>query len=322
MPIKDATRARVRARGIAQVQNNREDDNGTLKVINGLAESAISGTGAEENFYDALDDQDSSDSAATPKLERSNSTRTVIIRLEPARPIDGLPSRSRSPIPFFNLDSTSTLPPAIVPSLTTIEKVVAAKVFFELHYHALLKKEFSTPRDQRKAQLELEISRLGLSESDSRSVRAAWIASETEHLRELRNRVDIGSFIKLKTIGHGAFGVVSLVKETGTGQVYAMKQLRKAQMLLKGQEGHVRAERNLLESAAGLTRWCTRLIYSFQDTEHLYLVMEYAGGGGQSRSRSLSLFSNSPSDRRSSQSAHRTRHLPSVFALSPRQYSG
>ena len=310
MPIKDATRARVRARGIAQVQNDREDDNGTLKVINGLAESAISGTGAEENYYDTVDDQNS-DSVTTPKLDRTNSTGSIVVRQELPRPIDGLPSRSRSPIPFFNLDSTSPLPPPIVPSLTTIEKVVAAKVFFELHYHALLKKEFSTPRDQRKAQLELEISRLGLSETDSRSVRAAWIASETEHLRELRNRVDIGSFVKLKTIGHGAFGVVSLVKETGTGQVYAMKQLRKAQMLLKGQEGHVRAERNLLESAAGLTRWCTRLIYSFQDTEHLYLVMEYAGGGGQSFLHRLSLFSRLTfPHRRSPEPSHRARYLP------------
>lgn len=58
-----------------------------------------------------------------------------------------------------------------------------------------------------------------------------------------------------------------------------MKELRKAQMLLKGQEGHVRAERDLLEAASGTTRWIVRLLYSFQDRDHLYLVQEYMAGG-------------------------------------------
>jgi hypothetical protein len=37
-------------------------------------------------------------------------------------------------------------------------------------------------------------------------------------LRETRKRVGVNSFTKLKTIGHGAFGVVSLVREKETGQ--------------------------------------------------------------------------------------------------------
>ncbi len=48
-------------------------------------------------------------------------------------------------------------------------------------------------------------------------------------------------------------------------------------MLRKGQEGHVRAERDILKSAALVSSpagadWIVRLFYSFQDRDHLYLV--------------------------------------------------
>jgi hypothetical protein len=61
-----------------------------------------------------------------------------------------------------------------------------------------------------------------------------------------------------------------------------MKQLRKADMLKKGQEGHIRAERDLLASASTTTRWTVGLASSFQDVDHLYLVMSYMAGGGAS----------------------------------------
>ena len=54
-------------------------------------------------------------------------------------------------------------------------------------------------------------------------------------------------------------------------------QLRKTDMLRKGQEGHVRAERDVLKSASlvnspGGAEWIVRMHYSFQDRDHLYLV--------------------------------------------------
>lgn len=127
--------------------------------------------------------------------------------------------------------------------------------------------------------MEKEIARLNLTEAEQDHIRAAWTLSETNYLREIRSRVGANSFTKLKTIGHGAFGVVSLVRERGTGELLAMKQLRKADMLRKGQEGHVRAERDLMTAASSVSRWIVRLVYSFQDLDHLYLVMEYMGGG-------------------------------------------
>ncbi|KAK7472662.1 hypothetical protein VKT23_000775 [Stygiomarasmius scandens] len=171
---------------------------------------------------------------------------------------------------------------AIVPSLATLEKAVAARIYFENLYFPLLRQPPS--REQRRLAMERDMMEMNLSQVLKEELRERWRKNETDYLRERRRKVDVNAFTVLKTIGHGAFGVVSLVREQSTGQLYAMKQLRKTDMLRKGQEGHVRAERDILKSASlvsspGGAEWIVRLFYSFQDRDNLYLVLEYMGGG-------------------------------------------
>ena len=61
-------------------------------------------------------------------------------------------------------------------------------------------------------------------------------------------------------------------------EVYAMKVIRKSDMLRNCQEGHLRAERDFLVASEN-SRWVVPLIASFQDSTNLYLVMEYMVGG-------------------------------------------
>lgn len=61
-------------------------------------------------------------------------------------------------------------------------------------------------------------------------------------------------------------------------EVYAMKVIRKSEMLRNSQEGHLRAERDFLV-ASEKSRWVVPLIASFQDVKNLYLVMDYMVGG-------------------------------------------
>lgn len=98
-------------------------------------------------------------------------------------------------------DDDFALPSSFVPSLATIERAAAAKVFFETKYYAILRKP--RDRDQRKTLLEAELARLNISDSQRNAARAAWALSETEYLRDIRSRASVGSFVKLKTIGHG-----------------------------------------------------------------------------------------------------------------------
>lgn len=64
-------------------------------------------------------------------------------------------------------------------------------------------------------------------------------------------------------------------------------------MLRKGQEGHVRAERDILKSAsltrsAGGAEWIVRLHYSFQDRDNLYLVSRPFLPGGLAEMKLIS----------------------------------
>lgn len=55
----------------------------------------------------------------------------------------------------------------------------------------------------------------------------------------------------------------------------AIKCLNKKEMIQKNQQAHLKAERDIL---AGGGEWIVNLLYSFQDQNYLYLVMEYLAG--------------------------------------------
>lgn len=121
--------------------------------------------------------------------------------------------------------------------------------------------------------------------------------------------ISIAGYDVVRILGKGSFGVVRLVterrqsrighQEVGAANsidrndctvdhalpcgkplsdVFAMKVIRKSEMLRGCQEGHLRAERDFLVNAEG-SRWVVPLVASFQDNTNLYLVMEYMIGG-------------------------------------------
>jgi protein-serine/threonine kinase len=100
---------------------------------------------------------------------------------------------------------------------------------------------------------------------------------ESTFLRLRRTKLGLEDFRTVKVIGKGAFGEVRLVQKKDTGKIYAMKSLRKDEMLKKDQLAHVRAERDVL--AESDSPWVVQLFYSFQDPANLYLIMEFLPGG-------------------------------------------
>ncbi|KAJ1497765.1 Serine/threonine-protein kinase [Coelomomyces lativittatus] len=90
----------------------------------------------------------------------------------------------------------------------------------------------------------------------------------------------VDDFLTLKVIGKGAFGEVRLVQKRDNGRIYAMKTLKKGEMLKKDQLAHIRAERDLLAlSVDQNSPWVVQLYFSFQDPTYLYLIMEFLPGG-------------------------------------------
>ena len=84
-------------------------------------------------------------------------------------------------------------------------------------------------------------------------------------------------FEMIKLISRGAFGTVYLSRKKATGDVYAMKTLKKDVMVRKNMVKHVLTERNILVRTQN--PFVVKLYYSFQSAHHLYLVMEYCPGG-------------------------------------------
>jgi len=88
----------------------------------------------------------------------------------------------------------------------------------------------------------------------------------------------IRDFDVIKPISKGAFGSVYLTRKKTTGDYYAIKVLKKADMISKNQVTNVRAERAIL-MAQGESPFVAKLFFTFQSKEYLYLVMEYLNGG-------------------------------------------
>ena len=85
--------------------------------------------------------------------------------------------------------------------LATLEKAVAARIYFENLYFPLLRQTPS--REQRRLAMEKDMTGMQLSEPQKEYIRERWRKNETDYLRELRRKVDASAFVKLKTIGHG-----------------------------------------------------------------------------------------------------------------------
>ncbi|KAG0269052.1 hypothetical protein DFQ27_004984 [Actinomortierella ambigua] len=230
----------------------------------------------------------SSTATATEAVTPPSSTTAAAAAEKEEMPTRHAP-RDASTATFIVIDEDDYLPSSpyktpgrsertAVASLSTVEQSSSAKIFFENYYHRLLTN--APGRARRRLQLERHLESLGpLSDQERNRIVEEWLADETQYMRLMRDKITANSFHIIKTIGHGAFGVVKLVQEKETGLYFAMKVMRKADMLKKGQEGHVRAERDLMTAASESSIWIVKLIYSFQDADHLYLVMEYMSGG-------------------------------------------
>lgn len=117
-------------------------------------------------------------------------------------------------------------------------------------------------RQFRRVQLESEMNKIGLNPECQSQMRKMLSQKESNYIRLKRAKMDKSMFKKMKTIGVGAFGEVALVCKTDANHLYAMKTLRKADVLKRNQVAHVKAERDILAEADN--EWVVKLYYSFQ----------------------------------------------------------
>ncbi|XP_040998273.1 probable serine/threonine protein kinase IRE4 isoform X1 [Juglans microcarpa x Juglans regia] len=92
-----------------------------------------------------------------------------------------------------------------------------------------------------------------------------------------KERTSIDDFEIIKPISRGAFGKVFLARKRTTGDFFAIKVLKKLDMIRKNDIERILAERNILITVRN--PFVVRFFYSFTCRDNLYLVMEYLNGG-------------------------------------------
>ncbi|KAI0128864.1 catalytic subunit of camp-dependent protein kinase [Xylariales sp. AK1849] len=95
--------------------------------------------------------------------------------------------------------------------------------------------------------------------------------------RVTKGKYSLGDFDMLRTLGTGSFGRVHLVQSKHNQRFYAVKVLKKAQVVKMKQVEHTNDERRMLGEVKHpflITLWGT-----FQDSKNLYMVMDFVEGG-------------------------------------------
>jgi protein kinase A len=96
-------------------------------------------------------------------------------------------------------------------------------------------------------------------------------------LRETKGKYALTDFALQRTLGTGSFGRVHLVQSRHNSRFYAVKVLKKAQVVKMKQVEHTNDERRMLQRVKHpflITLWGT-----FQDAKNLYMVMDFVEGG-------------------------------------------
>lgn len=89
--------------------------------------------------------------------------------------------------------------------------------------------------------------------------------------------LSLTDFTMIRQLGNGSYSKVILVKRKGIDDsIFAMKVLKKAQLVIDNQKDRVINERNILQN--NNHPFVIKLKYSFQDKGKLYLVTDYCPG--------------------------------------------
>ncbi|KAI8065699.1 kinase-like domain-containing protein [Gongronella butleri] len=103
-------------------------------------------------------------------------------------------------------------------------------------------------------------------------------------------KITIQHFQFIKVIGRGCMGKVFLVRRHGSNQLLALKAIRKQLVLEQDELAHTLMERDILTSLAQINHpFLIRLHHAFQDSEQLFLILDYHVGGDLATQLSLYL---------------------------------
>ena len=122
-----------------------------------------------------------------------------------------------------------------------------------------------------------KINSLDFCEEEKVKLKQEIFTQESSKYRFFREKQTIRDYESLAIIGRGAFGEVHVCRHKLTGEIVAVKKIKKKVLFLKNQVIHVRNEQIFMSRVK--SPWIVELKASFQEDDYLYLIMEYLPGG-------------------------------------------
>ena len=153
----------------------------------------------------------------------------------------------------------------------TYEKVKIAKEYIERKYN------LKTIKDSKYNAILEKLNSKDISDEEKNKILSELQHQESEELRKTRQKQTIRDYESLTVIGRGAFGEVHVCREIKTGDIVAIKKIKKDLLAKKNQIIHVRNEQLFMSKVK--SPWIVDLKASFQEDDFLYLVMEFLPGG-------------------------------------------
>ncbi|KAF9073973.1 kinase-like protein [Rhodocollybia butyracea] len=154
-------------------------------------------------------------------------------------------------------------------------KATVAQLYFLDYYFQNL--GYLAARKERRALFDKDTIQRGLTVSETAKEFKSYCGRERVLLRKRRTKLRVDQFHIIAQVGQGGYGEVFLARKQETGEVCALKKMQKRTLHKMDEIRHVLIERDIL--TATKTPWLVRLLYAFQDPQHVYLAMEYVPGG-------------------------------------------
>ena len=153
----------------------------------------------------------------------------------------------------------------------TYDKVKIGKEYLEKKYNLIHSKSNEIN------EIIAKINSLDISNDEKQKMLSELGHAESEELRKNRIKQTIRDYESIKIIGRGAFGEVHVCRAKKTGEIVAIKKIKKDEIIKKNQIIHIRNEQKFMSKVK--SPWIVELKASFQDNDFLYLVMEFLPGG-------------------------------------------
>jgi cell cycle protein kinase DBF2 len=161
-----------------------------------------------------------------------------------------------------------------VPDSTKL-KIAAYNQYYRQYYAELI--AYRRQRALRNEKLENELNNSNISETEKQKKRTEYATNESNYLRLRRSRMSIQEFTLLALLGRGGYGEVYLARKMDTGEIVALKRMKKSRFTNINQVIRIHNERVVMSKTN--SPWLAQLKYSFTNERYVFLAMEYIPGG-------------------------------------------